>query len=430
MNAVILFLALFPPWWWQQAANVPTVPGTYPPVPTKYWAVVPSPQSDGGDAPPPSRGAPPPSGRNTASEDDDAADWDLIHSSGLMQTTPQTDESRPAVHMVKQGETLWDLAQRYFGDPWFWPELWSWNPHITNPHWLFPGNTVYLRKDGASQPVVQEESAPAETEEKIYGLEYRQDLVQVRTRGFIDEETLRESRTLAGSPEEKSLLSVGDSVYVADPDRKLEVGRTYSVFRPVQKVKDPSGGKPLGELVEVQGEVKVLEIRPKGMVKAQIVRSTGVIRRGDRVGKVKTEFSQVKPVAVKPEKSVLGKVVASIEDQELLSTDAMLVIDLGSEKGIKPGAQLSLIVRGDGLYAHLHPLDPARRQDERFPYESKGTLVVYEVHERYSFALITRCLHPVRVGDDVLFGEMPDVPGADDAERKPAGTDSRPAPKR
>lgn len=412
MNAFFLFLALFPPWWQQQAAGAPTVPGTYPPVPTKYWAVVPAPQEEGGGSPPPARGTPPqtPSESNTSSGDDDAAEWDLIHASGLMQTKPREDASRPRVHMVKAGETLWDLAQRYFGDPWFWPELWSWNPHITNPHWLFPGNTVYLTKDNASEPALaQEESTPAEPEEKFYGLHYRQDIVQVRTRGFIDDETLKESCEVAGSPEEKSLLSVGDTVYIADPGRKLEVGRTYSVFRPLQKVKNPADGKPLGELVEVEGEVKVLEVRPKGMVKAEIVRSTGEIHRKDRVGKVKTDFAQVQPVSLNPEKPVIGKVVASIENQELLSTDDMVIVNIGSKHGIKPGAQLKLIVRGDGLYAHLHPLDPARREDARFPYEVKGIVVVYEVHEQYSFALITRCLHPVRVADDVLFGEMPDT---------------------
>lgn len=412
MNAFLLFLAFSPSWWWHQVANVPTVPGTYPPVPTKYWTVVPTPQNQGGDVSPPGRAALPPSSSKSesSSEDDESAEWDLIHASGLMKISPREDVSRPKTHQVKLGETLWDLAQRYFGDPWFWPELWSWNPHITNPHWLFPGNTVYLTKERTEKTSVSAEENASEPEEKFYGLHYREDLVQVRTRGFMDAQTLKESREIVGSPEEKSLLSIGDSVYIADPERKLEMGHTYSVFRSVQKVKNPADGKPLGELVEVKGEVKIIEVRPKGMAKAEIVRSTGEIRRKDRVGKVKTDFAQVQPVTLRPKENVLGKVVASIDDQELLSIDAMVIVNMGSEKGVKPGAQLKLIVRGDGLYAHLHPLDPARNEDARFPYEVKGVLVVYEVHENYSFALITRCLHPVRVGDDVLFGDMPDIP--------------------
>jgi hypothetical protein len=48
-------------------------------------------------------------------------------------------------HVVEQGDTLYDLSGRYFGDTQEWPRLWSYNPHVTNPHWIYPGDIVYLR---------------------------------------------------------------------------------------------------------------------------------------------------------------------------------------------------------------------------------------------------------------------------------------------
>jgi len=48
------------------------------------------------------------------------------------------------VHVVQEGDTLWDISQHYYGDPWNWPELWSFNPEITNPHWIYPADQVRL----------------------------------------------------------------------------------------------------------------------------------------------------------------------------------------------------------------------------------------------------------------------------------------------
>jgi nucleoid-associated protein YgaU len=44
------------------------------------------------------------------------------------------------VHTVVKGDTLWDLSQNYLGSPWYWPKVWSYNPEIANPHWIYPGN--------------------------------------------------------------------------------------------------------------------------------------------------------------------------------------------------------------------------------------------------------------------------------------------------
>ena len=39
----------------------------------------------------------------------------------------------PQTHTVKDGDTLWDITQTYYGDPYRWPQVWSYNPDITNP---------------------------------------------------------------------------------------------------------------------------------------------------------------------------------------------------------------------------------------------------------------------------------------------------------
>ncbi|HEY0095978.1 MAG TPA: LysM peptidoglycan-binding domain-containing protein, partial [Archangium sp.] len=62
-------------------------------------------------------------------------------------------ESAPGeVHTVERGDTLWDLSSKYLGTPWYWPKVWSFNPQIANPHWIYPGNQVRFFAGGEEVP--------------------------------------------------------------------------------------------------------------------------------------------------------------------------------------------------------------------------------------------------------------------------------------
>lgn len=47
-------------------------------------------------------------------------------------------------YTVQDGDTLWALAQRHFGDPYLWPQLWEANPQILDAQWIYPGDTVII----------------------------------------------------------------------------------------------------------------------------------------------------------------------------------------------------------------------------------------------------------------------------------------------
>src|SRR5215813_5694771 len=72
------------------------------------------------------------------------------------------------VHSVVRGDTLWDLSQTYLGSPWYWPKVWSYNPEIANPHWIYPGNRVRFFPSGEEVPArVEVASAPTEMPEDV-----------------------------------------------------------------------------------------------------------------------------------------------------------------------------------------------------------------------------------------------------------------------
>ena len=49
-----------------------------------------------------------------------------------------------SAYVVKRGDTLWDLSDEFLHDPFAWPDLWENNRHIEDPHWIYPGDSIYL----------------------------------------------------------------------------------------------------------------------------------------------------------------------------------------------------------------------------------------------------------------------------------------------
>src|SRR5688500_1453119 len=62
--------------------------------------------------------------------------------------TPVKAGPDEVTHVVKRGDTLWDLAKAYLKDPFRWPEVFRRNTDIVeNPHWIYPGETIRIPAD-------------------------------------------------------------------------------------------------------------------------------------------------------------------------------------------------------------------------------------------------------------------------------------------
>jgi len=57
------------------------------------------------------------------------------------QETPETSGR----HTVREGDTLWDLADRYLRSPFRWNDIFELNPAVVeDPHWIYPGESLRI----------------------------------------------------------------------------------------------------------------------------------------------------------------------------------------------------------------------------------------------------------------------------------------------
>ncbi len=60
-----------------------------------------------------------------------------------------------SAYIIKEGDTLWDLSDEFLHDPFAWPDLWENNRHIQDPHWIYPGDSLYLGDSTREETILQ-----------------------------------------------------------------------------------------------------------------------------------------------------------------------------------------------------------------------------------------------------------------------------------
>jgi hypothetical protein len=375
---------------------------------------------------------PPPSPPDT---DDSEAEGKAVQEPGQVRTKPRPsnkaetpapaapDESPGTVHTVVHGDTLWDLSQHYLGSAWYWPKVWSYNPQIANPHWIYPGNQVRFRNGAGEEPTghVESEIEPGSSEPDVSSAEpVEDDKVAMiglkpyqptgRERlprvGFVTDKELERLGTLSKSFAETELLTTGDIVYLKFKDpASAVVGKEYVIFRPDRKVYHPRTGRFLGYLTLLLGQARVLQTDNPNYVRARISYTTSAMSRGDYVGPPGEQNRlTVSPVANANSKDLEGAVVAAIEpyDTAIVAERSQVIVDVGSADGLVPGNTFTIVRQADPLEQGV---DPASNQDSRLPIEVLGACIAAEVKEHASTCMLLRTVREIVPGDRlVLYG--------------------------
>ena len=303
----------------------------------------------------------------------------------------------PELHVVRRGDTLWDICFFYFNDPWQWPKIWSYNNQITNPHWIYPGDLVRLLPRGAfvQQPgtVNPEPDKQPGTTDPVPAPAKRLE-VGFKTTAFVEKQDLDQSIVVDGAVDEKQLLSVGDQVYLAYPKNKQpQVGKKYSVYEPGQQVKG------YGSYVKLLGTVEVLSVKEDKRARAVITEANYEIERGAKVGPLVTKFKNVPPVP--PKVDAQGQIVAMLANDQLIGQGEIVFVALGKKSGLEVGNRMFVVRRGDAYPEKMS--NEVGSDDRRFPARALGEVAIVEVGDNISIGLVTLAVQEMSVGDLVMM---------------------------
>jgi hypothetical protein len=312
-------------------------------------------------------------------------------------------------HVVRRGDTLWEICDFYFQNPYQWPRIWAYNPQIQNPHWLYPGDNVKLREGGEGDLTAQAGSQGSLTDRRR---QVPGQTIFLQNHGFIEDEKDSIWGELSGSREDKTILTDFDEVYMQiEGDRDVKIGQELAIFRPVKTVES-------GKVVEIQGSVRVDQWNPKTrLARGRIVESMDTIERGARVGPLQRKFDVVAPL--RNEGDTDGKVLTSLSPHILYGSNQAIFVNIGRKSGLLPGNRLFVVRKGDGYHRSLPSTAAAKRiaiesespaqiegvpeaKASSLPPEFEGEMRVISVKENSALCIVLNSRREIESGDIVV----------------------------
>lgn len=299
------------------------------------------------------------------------------------------------LYLIQEGDTLWDLCDIFFSEPWFWPTLWSYNPQLTNPHWIYPGDMLQIRKPQTfeSTTIVWSESRYSKSKPDLE--------ILARYVGYLPDRPFRDSGRIAFARESHKTLGEYDEIYIEFGNAtNVKRGERFTIYREEGEVEHPLDDDiHVGHKIRHLGVAKVLNADKK-YVKALIIKSYEEIERGDLITAIFPHSWIVGPVTNESE------LVATLVDYHVPTTFSgqyhMVYLDKGRNDGVKRGNRFQITRRGDGLWYGGDP-DDGDIVITNFPWENFGEVMVVEAFEDTSLGIVSRSITELTRGDRLFM---------------------------
>jgi len=312
------------------------------------------------------------------------------------QQTPPTAATQQREHLVKERDTLWDLARFYLGNPFLWPMIYEANRNVVeNPHRIFPAERLIipaLQPEPAGEPIGSElpekPAAPEMPADEITGakdttvaatVDLRRPIVPLMEyRGTpwlsatAERETFGRVMRLADPSADEDRLPT-----TLHPQARVHLGSlrgSATIGDSLLVVRFGRGISGYGRIVEPLAILQVDSVTPT-VVSARVVRQFGDAKVGDVVlplgAAPEIGLGSPEPVEGGQEGNLLDFLVT----EPMHSTADLAFITVGSAQGLRIGDELA-------VYVPSRSVDNERA--ERLPPQEVAVVRVLRTDERSS----------------------------------------------
>ena len=309
----------------------------------------------------------------------------------------------PDVYVVVRGDTLWDISGRFLSKPWYWPKLWGVNPQIANPHLIYPGDRLRLVmtpdgprlvRDGNGygsgdlSPTVR--STPLDTAIPAIPLKH--------ISAFLEEAVVLRSNKpgdfayVAAAADEHIVVGGGDRVY--GRQTSADTGQMLDIYRIGHAYRDPESAEPLGFNALYIGRASVQ--LPGDPATLSVVKARREVLARDVLIPTDDRPLQASYMPHAPAGPLRGHIIDVVDGVSQIGQHSVVVLSRGRNDGVELGHVLEV--------RQVPPPidDPVTRQRLQPPSNPAGTVMVFRLFERVSYALVMSASRPMHLLDEVV----------------------------
>ena len=346
--------------------------------------------------------------------------------SGTSMSVPLAADA-PQQYVVRKGDTLWDIAGVFLRDPWYWPEIWYVNPEIQNPHLIYPGdvlNLVYVDgkprvtvgSAGATRLSPQVRTSPLDGAVRAIPYDMLMDFVGHPT--LIARDQLRRVPYVVGMRNRHIVGSTANEVYAAGLGEP-PAGARYTIVNIGDELVDPDDGNLLGYIGNWAGTGEVIQStgavvpgaksiwrmrREEELAHLRVLETGREILQGDKLFPAEVDFGDDFVPSSPGNPDILGQVIAIVDGVHVAGRYQVVAINRGKRHGLAPGNALGVFYRGEQVRDRFDRGNAwmnytANYRRVRLPDERSATVMLFQVHDRMSYALVMESTQVIRRGD-------------------------------
>ena len=317
------------------------------------------------------------------------------------------EQEEPTIYVIKQGDTLWGLSDRFIKDPRYWPNMWSKNSQITNPHVIYPGQKVrvfpdrleFLPKEESAvqkkEAITTASGATVTTTEVLSEIAHERTYSVRGSEGFILESGTRPTGTIISIHNNRNIAGDDDIVYTdIGKERGVKGGEKFAVFRRDETVSHPVSNEILGTKITPLGTIQLTDLETKTS-RAIISKTNQEITPGSYLLPAREDKRREIPLKTSV-REFKGYIVESYSGMSIIAQGDIVYIDLGSDHGAEAGNML-YVVRDVTI-----DIRSTTGYTEKLPQELLGAIVILETGKKTATALVVKSIDAIYKGDRLV----------------------------